>query len=80
MGRKKDRRFLILVSVCSVAGVALGGTAGWAESNQCFQAELPSSECLSETPRTKTLEGMVFGLVAGVGSACGAAWNFRPKG
>jgi len=79
MGRKKDRRFLILVSACSVAGVVLGGTAGWAESNQCFQSELPNSECLTKSPIAQTIEGMAFGLVAGVGSACGAAWNFRPR-
>jgi hypothetical protein len=79
MGSKKDKRFLILVATCSVAGVALGGTAGWAESNQCFQAAQPTSECLSETPKTKTIEGMGFGLVAGVGSALGATWNLRTK-
>lgn len=76
MGRK-DHRFLVLIVLCSLVGVLLGGTAGWAESNQCFQAELPTSECLSQGPAAKTFEGMRYGLIAGVGSAIGAAWNIK---
>lgn len=73
MGRKqKQHRFLILVLACSAAGVILGGTASWAESNQCLQAEIPTDACLTQNPIHKTLEGMSVGLVAGAGAAIGA--------
>jgi hypothetical protein len=80
MSRTKDRSFLIMVSVCSVTGAVLFGTAGWAESNTCFQSEYPTQECLTKDPTTRTLEGMGFGLVAGIGAALGATWQAKRKG
>jgi hypothetical protein len=77
MSVKKTRPFLLMILLCSVAGVILGGTSSWAESNSCMQAENPSKECLTKSPFVKTLEGMGVGLVAGIGAAVGATWQAR---
>ena len=69
MGRKYPRPFFLMVGLCSIAGVVLGGTSSWAESNRCVQAVSPTAECLTQSPTYKTLEGMSVGLVAGVGAA-----------
>lgn len=77
MDRKKSHPFLIMAVACSAAGVVLGGTASWAESNLCVQDAAPSTECLTKPPLVKTLEGMSVGLVAGLGAAIGAAVQAR---
>lgn len=77
MGRKKHRSPLLLILLCSLAGVAVGGTASWAESSQCLQAKVLTNQCLTQSPIVKTLEGMATGMVAGVGAGAGAAWNAR---
>jgi hypothetical protein len=74
---RKTNRFLLLVSTCSIAGVVLGGTSSWAESNQCLQAAVLTSQCLAQNPVQKTIEGMSLGLVAGIGAAVGATWQIR---
>ncbi|HEY9799831.1 hypothetical protein [Anabaena azotica] len=74
---RKTKRLLLLVASCSVAGVVLGGTASWAESNLCLQADNVTSECLTQNPIQKTVEGMSTGLLAGAGAAFGVAWNVR---
>ncbi|MBD2012567.1 hypothetical protein H6F96_00865 [Microcoleus sp. FACHB-53] len=73
----KNKRFLILIATCSVAGVILGGTASWASTNQCLQAEHLTSECLTQDPVTKTVQGMSVGLLAGAGAAVGAAFQVK---
>lgn len=74
---RKTKRLLLLVVSCSVTGVILGGTASWAQSNQCLQASNVTSECLTQSPVNKTLQGMSTGLIAGAGAAFGAAWHLR---
>jgi hypothetical protein len=74
---RKNRRFLILITTCSIAGVILGGTSSWAQSSQCFQAQNVTNECLTQNPLNKTIEGMSVGLVAGVGAAVGAAFQIK---
>ncbi len=74
---RKTKRLLLLIVSCSATGVILGGTASWAESNQCLQAKTVTSECLTQDPRLKTLEGMSTGLIAGAGAALGAAWQLK---
>lgn len=69
MGRKHRRPFFLMVGLCSAAGVILGGTSSWAESNRCIQADAPTAACLTQTPLQRTIEGMSVGLVAGVGAA-----------
>lgn len=76
---RKAKRLSLLVISCSAAGVILGGTASWAESNQCLQASSITSECLTQEPLTKTLQGMSTGLIAGAGAAFGAAWQLRQE-
>ncbi|WP_427161402.1 hypothetical protein ACQFX9_07440 [Aliinostoc sp. HNIBRCY26] len=73
----KTKRLLLLVASCSVAGVILGGTSSWAQSNQCLQAERITSDCLTQNPLQKTIQGMSTGLLAGAGAAFGVAWNVR---
>jgi hypothetical protein len=74
---RKTKRLLLLVISCSVTGVILGGTTGWAQSNMCLQDRSVTSECLKIDPITKTIEGMSAGLLAGAGAAFGAAWQLR---
>ncbi|MEH2069060.1 MAG: hypothetical protein V7K47_13015 [Nostoc sp.] len=74
---RKTRRLLLLVVSCSITGVILGGTASWAESNLCLQDSKLTSDCLTQDPIQKTIEGMSTGLLAGAGAAFGAAWQLR---
>ena len=74
---RKTKRLLLLIVSCSATGVILGGTASWANSNQCLQASTVTSECLTQDPVTKTIQGMSTGLIAGAGAALGAAWQLR---
>lgn len=74
---RKTRRFLLLVVSCSVTGVILGGTASLAQSSLCLQESKVTSECLTQDPIQKTLQGMSTGLLAGAGAACGAVWRLR---
>jgi hypothetical protein len=74
---RKSNRLLLLVVSCSISGVVLGGTSAWAESRMCLRADTISSECLTENPVQKTIQGMSTGLLAGAGAAAGAAWNLR---
>lgn len=73
----KNNRFLILIASCSVVGVILGGTTSWAYSNRCLQAQTLTSECLTQDPVLKTIEGMSMGLFAGAGAAVGAALQVK---
>ena len=73
----KTKRLLLLVVSCSLTGVVLGGTASWAESKQCLQSSNVTSECLIQSPMTKTIQGMSTGLLAGACAAFGAAWQIR---
>ncbi len=82
MGRKNragknNRAVLTLILACSAAGVILGGTASWADSNSCLQESAPSAQCLTKSPMTRTIEGMSVGLVAGLGAALGAVWQAK---
>ncbi len=74
---RKTNRFLLLIVSCSVTGVILGGTASWADSNHCLQANTITNECLTQDPVIKTVQGMSTGLIAGAGAALGAAWHLR---
>jgi hypothetical protein len=74
---RKTKRLLLLVVSCSLAGVVVGGTSAWAESNTCLQANTVTSECITQDPTTKTLQGMMTGLVAGSGAAFGVAWQYN---
>ena len=73
----KTKRFLLLIVSCSAAGVILGGTSAWAESNQCLQAQMPTSNCLVQDPIIETFEGMAVGLVAGAAAAVGATFQIK---
>lgn len=79
MTRKKHPPVWIVVLVCSAAGVVLGGSASWADSNQCMQEQVVTDQCLTQDPLKKTSEGMIAGMVAGAGAAVGATWSQRKR-
>ena len=74
---RKTQRLLLLIVCCSITGVVLGGTAAWAESSLCLEDSKITSECLTQDPIQKTIQGMSTGLVAGAGAAFGAVWQLR---
>jgi hypothetical protein len=74
---RKTNRLLLLVVSCSISGVILGATSGWAESKMCMNSNNITSECITQDPVQKTIQGMATGLIAGAGAAFGAAWNLR---
>jgi hypothetical protein len=74
---RKTQRLLLLIISCSMTGVILGGTAGWAESNLCLEDSKVTSECLTQNPIQKTIQGMSTGLLAGAGAGFGAVWHLR---
>ncbi|MHC5719393.1 MAG: hypothetical protein ACYTX0_46930 [Nostoc sp.] len=74
---RKNKRLLLLVVCCSITGVILGGTAGWAESSLCLDDSKVTNECLTQNPIQKTIEGMSTGLLGGAGAAFGAVWQLR---
>lgn len=78
MGRTQ-RQLWLTIAVCSIAGVVLGGTTSRAAANQCFENSVVSSECLTQDPTTKTVQGMGAGLLAGAGAAIGATWQLWMK-
>ncbi|MBW4505460.1 MAG: hypothetical protein KME64_02955 [Scytonematopsis contorta HA4267-MV1] len=73
----KTKRLLLLVISCSAAGVILGGVTSWGESSLCLQNKDITSECITQNPLNKALEGMGNGLLAGAGAAFGVAWQLR---
>ncbi len=73
----KNKRLALLVVSCSAAGVILGGTSSWADSNQCWQAQNVTSDCLTQDPSVKTMQGMSTGLIAGFTAAVAAAWQIK---
>lgn len=75
----KTNRLLLFIVACSVTGVILGGTASQAQIGRCQNVETATSECLSQDPLLKTLEGMSVGLFAGAGAAIGATWQMWQK-
>jgi hypothetical protein len=77
MANKNYRPLLLMVVLCSTAGVVLGGTSSWAESNQCLNAPVVTNKCLTQDAMSRTLEGMGTGLLAGMGAAIGVAWHVR---
>lgn len=76
MGRKIDRISFAIV-LCSVVGIVFGATASQAEMNQCLSAENPTSQCLTQDPIQKRIEGMGMGLFVGAGAAIGATWQLK---
>ncbi|KJH71398.1 hypothetical protein [Aliterella atlantica] len=74
---RKNQRLALLVVSCSAAGVILGGSASWAESNQCWQSNAVTNDCLTQDPVVKTMQGMSTGLIAGVVAAGAAVWQIK---
>jgi hypothetical protein len=45
----------------------------------CWRGENITSECLTQSPMYKTVQGMSTGLLAGIGAAFGAVWNIKQQ-
>jgi len=73
----KTKRLALLVISCSAAGVILGGSASWADSEQCWQSKEVTNDCLTQEPLIKTMQGMSTGLIAGLTAAVAAAWQIK---
>ncbi len=69
----KTKRLAFLVISCSAVGVILGGSASWADSDRCWQAQDVTNDCLIQEPLVKTMQGMSTGLIAGVTAGVAAA-------
>lgn len=76
---KGPKRFWVLVTLCGLSGIILGATTSQAAIDQCLTDDTPSSECLTQDPIEKKIEGISMGLMAGVSAAIGAAWNIKHK-
>ncbi|MBW4468407.1 MAG: hypothetical protein KME07_23520 [Pegethrix bostrychoides GSE-TBD4-15B] len=74
---KKPDRAPLLIALCSVAGLLVGATSSQAEMNQCLNDATPSSQCLTQNPVAKRVEGMSMGLFAGAGAAVAATWRMK---
>jgi len=73
----KNKRLALLVVSCSAVGVILGGSASWADSNQCWQSQEVTNDCLTQDPLVKTMQGMSTGLIAGFTAAVAAGWQIK---
>lgn len=73
----KTKRLALLVISCSAVGVILGGSASLADSNQCWQSQQVTNDCLTTDPLVKTMQGMSTGLIAGFVAAVAATWQIK---
>ncbi len=73
----KTKRLALLVVSCSAVGVILGGSASLADSNQCWQSQEVTNDCLTTDPLVKTMQGMSTGLIAGFVAAVAATWQIK---
>ena len=73
----KNKRLALLVISCSAVGVILGGSASLAESNQCWESQEVTNDCLTTEPLVKTMQGMSTGLIAGFSAAVVAALQIK---
>ncbi|MDX2097515.1 MAG: hypothetical protein SFW36_07030 [Leptolyngbyaceae cyanobacterium bins.59] len=74
---RKVNRPLLLLTLCGTMGIFVGGAAAWADSTTCLKAENPTSQCLTQNPTIKVIEGMGTGLLAGAGAAIGVVWQIK---
>ena len=75
----ETKRLLLLVVSCCAIGIVLGGAVNWTQTNTCLQASNLTTECLTQNPLEKTIQGMGTGLGAGAGAAFGIAWQLNHK-
>ncbi|MEO0969251.1 MAG: hypothetical protein AAFX80_13200 [Cyanobacteria bacterium J06639_18] len=78
MDPQTKRLFLLVVSCCAI-GIVFGGVISWMQSTTCLQASSITSQCLTQNPIEKIIQGMETGLGAGAGAAFGIAWQFNHK-
>lgn len=72
---RNTSRHIIFISTCAALGIIVGGMTSRIELNSCLAQSSPSPSCLLQDPTVKTVEGMSFGLLAGIGSAVSIAWQ-----
>ncbi|MBZ8180754.1 MAG: hypothetical protein SAL07_19765 [Oscillatoria sp. PMC 1051.18] len=70
---RKINRHLAFFTICATLGIVFGGVSSQAQINQCVVE--PTEECVTKDPLVKQLEGMSFGLIAGLTAGFGATWK-----
>ena len=75
----ETKRLLLLVVSCCAIGILMGGVISWTQSTTCLQASNVTSQCLTQNPIEKIVQGMGTGLGAGAGAAFGIAWQFKHR-
>lgn len=73
----KNKRLALLVISCSAVGVILGGSASWADSNQCWKSKDVTNDCITTEPIVRTMQGMSTGLIAGFVAAVAATGQIK---
>ena len=64
---QNEKRLLLFVTCCAVAGLVVGGTSGFTSKPSCDDTNI--SQCLTEDTLYRTVKGMTTGLGGGVGAA-----------
>lgn len=64
---QSEKRLLMFVTCCAMAGLVVGGVSGFANKPICNDNNI--SQCLTEDTLYRTVKGMTTGLGGGVGAA-----------
>jgi hypothetical protein len=64
---QNEKRLLLFVTSCAVAGLAVGGISGFTNKPSCNDYNV--RQCFTEEPLYRTVKGMTTGMGAGIGAA-----------
>lgn len=64
---QSEKRLLMFVTCCAMAGLVVGGVSGFTNKPICDDNNI--SQCLTEDTLYRTVKGMTTGLGGGVGAA-----------
>ncbi|MUG92080.1 hypothetical protein F7734_06255 [Scytonema sp. UIC 10036] len=68
----KERRFLIFLCLCGLAGMLVGGSFAWIENSKCKMTSL-AIRCSTTASVDRVINGMATGLSAGIGASIAIA-------
>jgi hypothetical protein len=64
---QNEKRLLMFVTCCAMAGLVVGGISGFTNKPVCNDTNI--SQCLTEDTLYRTVKGMTTGLGGGIGAA-----------